>query len=53
MVRLPSSPASSTDGRTTMWPPSAPGTQPLTSSRPRSVSTRTTFRSCVVRVTLP
>ena len=36
-----------------MWPPSAPGTQPLTSSRPRSLSTRTTGSVCTVRVTLP
>ena len=32
-----------------MWPPSAPGTAPLTSSSPRSVSTRTTLSIWVVR----
>src|SRR4029434_10796358 len=32
------------EGSTTTSPPSAPGTLPFTSSSPRSVSTRTTFR---------
>src|SRR6476620_8759404 len=41
------------EGRTTMWPPSAPGTAPLPSSRPRSLSTRITGSVCTVRVTLP
>src|SRR5450631_4479579 len=42
-----------TEGRTTMWPPSAPGTAPLTSRRPRATSTRTTLSVCTVRVSLP
>src|SRR5207237_6321901 len=42
-----------TDGLTTTWPPSAPGTAPLTSNSPRAASTRTTFSFCTVRLTLP
>src|SRR5690606_3787101 len=40
-------------GRTITSPPGAPGTAPLTAIRPRSASTRTTSRFCVLWRTAP
>ena len=42
-----------TDGRTSTWPPGAPGTAPRISSRLRAASTSTTRRFSVVRRTAP
>src|SRR5690606_1967754 len=52
-LHLRFSPYALAAGRTTTSPPVAPGTAPLTSSRLRSASTRTTSRDCTVTRSAP
>src|SRR5690606_35111886 len=52
-LHLRFSPYALTAGRTITSPPVAPGTAPLTSSRLRSASTRTTSRDCTVTRSAP
>src|SRR5690606_2315165 len=52
-LHLSISPYALTAGRTITSPPVAPGTAPLTSSRLRSASTRTTSRDCTVTRSAP